>query len=136
MEFNTVSELVKLIGFPGVIFAIWWMSHNTQQKQAEETLNLFKGVLDNQQNQLTGMKDQVDLLSKMVDMQAKREERQTEVFTQLIESTRRSADRNFDLIKEMMEGQQFLGAVITRAEEAIKNNQFCPVMRKGAEHGN
>lgn len=84
MEIVSAVELVKLAGFPGVIFLIWYLYHRSQAKT----------------------------LTTIIDQQAEREK------------------NNFELLREMLETNNYHAAVLTRLEQQINNNQFCPIVRK------
>ncbi len=77
-------KLVESIGFPAVIFIIWFLYHKSQTKLYEELLKA----------------------------QAKREE------------------RNFNILKEMLETNQYNAAVLSRIEQKIDANAFCPIVKE------
>lgn len=84
-------EVIKVIGFPAVIFSIWFIDHKSQEKQQKETVNAF---------------------NKIIDEQARREE------------------RNFRLLKEMLETNQYHGSLLSEIKEKINTNQWCPYVKE------
>lgn len=83
-------EVIKVIGFPAVIFAIWFIDHKSQEKQQKDTVEAF---------------------NKIIDEQAKREE------------------RNFNLLREMLETNNFHGSILSEIKEKINTNQWCPYLK-------
>ena len=83
-------EIIKNLGVAALIFVIWYIDHQSQQKQQKDTVEAF---------------------NKIIDEQAKREE------------------RNFNLLKEMLETNQYHGSLLSRICEKIDNNQWCPYIK-------
>ncbi len=72
-----IIELVKNVGFPAVIFAIWYIYHRSQAK-------IFEEVLKN----------------------------------------------NFSVLKDLLETNQEHTALLSRIENKIDANLWCPVIKK------
>lgn len=78
MEFlNQISPLVESLGFPALIFAIWYLYHQSQVK----------------------------------------------TFMQIIEN-------NFQILKDLLETNQYHAAILSRIESKIDSNMWCPVLKK------
>lgn len=88
-------EIVKAIGFPAVIFVIWFLYHKSQVEQQKQS-----------------SKDNVKMFTKIIDEQAQREE------------------RNYKLLKEMLETHQYHGALLSVIKEKIDTNQWCPYIKE------
>ncbi|HSA07581.1 MAG TPA: hypothetical protein P5556_10435 [Candidatus Gastranaerophilales bacterium] len=71
-----IIELVKNIGFPAVIFAIWYIYHKSQVKTFEDIIK-----------------------------------------------------RNFDVLKDLLETNQYHTALLSKIESKIDMNLWCPVLR-------
>jgi len=74
---NQLSPLVENIGFPAVIFAIWYIYHQAQVKS-------FEKIIQN----------------------------------------------NFEILKELLETNQYHAALLSRIESKIDNNLWCPILKK------
>lgn len=83
-EFTLYIEVIKNVGFPGVIFCIWYIYHKSQVKTFE----------------------------KLIEEQSKREE------------------RNFKLLKEMIEINECHSSLLSRIAEKLESNQWCPIIKK------
>lgn len=77
METHLIIELIKNIGFPAVIFAIWYIYHKAQAKAFENVIN-----------------------------------------------------NNFKILKDLLETTQYNVAVLSRIENKIDTNLWCPILRK------
>lgn len=90
-----IIELIKNIGFPALIFAIWFFYHKAnataQEKREKQTAETFQQILNEQ---------------------AKREE------------------RNFGLLKDMLETNQYHGSLLAKIAQQIEANQWCPLLKK------
>ncbi len=76
-------ELIKNIGFPAVIFAIWYIYHKSQVKTFEEIIK-----------------------------------------------------SNFEVLKDLLETNQYHAALLARIENKIDSNLWCPILKKSLRNGN
>ncbi|MCD7780894.1 MAG: hypothetical protein LUH05_09520 [Candidatus Gastranaerophilales bacterium] len=78
MEFlNQLSPFIENAGFPALIFAIWYIYHQSQVKTLETIIN-----------------------------------------------------DNFEILKELLETNQYHAAILSRIESKIDNNLWCPILKK------
>lgn len=78
MEFlYELSPFIENVGFPALIFAIWYIYHQSQVK----------------------------------------------AFEQIIKN-------NFDILKDLLETNQYHAAILSRIESKIDNNLWCPILKK------
>lgn len=78
MEFlQNLTPFVENVGFPALIFAIWYIYHNAQVKA-------FEKIMQN----------------------------------------------NFEILKDMLETNQYHAAILSRIESKIDSNVWCPILRK------
>lgn len=77
MEPNLLIDLTKNIGFPAVIFAIWYIYHKAQVKTFEQMMN-----------------------------------------------------NNFKILKDLLETTQYNVAILSRIENKIDMNVWCPLLKK------
>ena len=78
MEFlQNLTPFVESVGFPALIFAIWYIYHNAQVKA-------FEKIMQN----------------------------------------------NFEILKDMLETNQYHAAILSRIESKIDSNVWCPILRK------
>ena len=75
-------ELIKNIGFPAVIFAIWYIYHKSQAKTFEEIIKC-----------------------------------------------------NFEVLKDLLETNQYHAALLSRIESKIDTNLWCPILKKSLKNG-
>lgn len=87
-------ELVKAIGFPAVIFVIWYLYHQSQVKQWDSVSK-----------------------SNMV------------FFDRILQERSTQDQRDYELLKEVIEVLRYQGALVSRMETKIDNNQFCPLVK-------
>lgn len=76
-DFSVFIELTKNIGFPAVIFAIWYIYHKAQVKSFEQMMN-----------------------------------------------------NNFQILKDLLETTQYNVAILSRIENKIDLNVWCPLLKK------
>lgn len=76
-ETALLIELVKNIGFPAVVFAIWYIYHKSQVKT-------FETIIQN----------------------------------------------NFQVLKDLLETNQYHAALLSRIENKIDTNLWCPILKK------
>ena len=72
-----LSPLIENIGFPALIFLIWYIYHQSQVKAFELIIN-----------------------------------------------------DNFEILKDLLETNQFHAALLSRIESKIDNNLWCPILKK------
>lgn len=77
MEINVLIKLFESIGFPAVIFVIWYIYHKAQVKT-------FENIISN----------------------------------------------NFQILKDMVETNQYSATVLSRIESKIDGNLWCPVLKR------
>jgi hypothetical protein len=87
-EFTLILEVIKSVGFPGLIFFIWYLYHQAQVKTFE----------------------------KLIEEQSKREE------------------RNFSLLQEMLETNQYHSTLLTKISEKMDSNQWCPLVKRSSKY--
>ena len=75
--FEQLSPFVENIGFPALIFAIWYIYHQAQVKA-------FEKIIQN----------------------------------------------NFEILKDLLETNQYHAAILSRIESKIDNNLWCPILKK------
>lgn len=72
-----LSPLIENVGFPALIFLIWYIYHQSQVKAFELIIN-----------------------------------------------------DNFEILKDLLETNQFHAALLSRIESKIDNNLWCPILKK------
>jgi len=72
-----LPPLIENIGFPALIFAVWYIYHNAQVKA-------FEKIMQN----------------------------------------------NFEILKDMLETNQYHAAILSRIESKIDSNVWCPILKK------
>jgi hypothetical protein len=77
METSIMLKLFESIGFPAVIFVIWYIYHNAQVKT-------FEKIIAN----------------------------------------------NFEILKDLVETNQYSATVLSRIESKIDSNAWCPVLKR------
>lgn len=77
MDVAIMLKLIESIGFPAVIFVIWYIYHNAQVKT-------FETIIDN----------------------------------------------NFQILKDLVETNQYNATVLSRIESKIDGNLWCPILKK------
>ena len=75
--FEQLSPLMETIGFPALIFAVWYIYHQSQVES-------FKQIIQN----------------------------------------------NFEILKDLLETNQYHVALLSRIENKIDNNLWCPILKK------
>ena len=89
-----IVELTKFVGFPALVFAIWYFYHQAQVEAFSENMKL-----------------QVKVFETISAGQSKRE------------------DQNYELLKEMLEIARYQAAILSRMDNKIDTNQFCPLVK-------
>ena len=74
---NELVPVIENIGFPAIIFAVWYIYHQAQVKA-------FEKIIQN----------------------------------------------NFDILKDLLETNQYHAALLSRIENKIDNNLWCPILKK------
>lgn len=77
MDVATFLPIIESVGFPALIFVIWYVYHKAQVKT-------FEALLSN----------------------------------------------NFTILKDLLETNQYHAALLSRIENKIDNNLWCPILRK------
>ncbi len=77
MDILVVTKLFESIGFPAVIFVIWYIYHQAQVKTFENLMN-----------------------------------------------------QNFIILKDLLETNQYHAAILSRIENKIDTNFWCPILKK------
>jgi hypothetical protein len=77
MDILIVTKLFESIGFPAVIFVIWYIYHQAQVKTFENLMN-----------------------------------------------------QNFAILKDLLETNQYHAAILSRIENKIDTNYWCPILKK------
>ncbi len=99
-------DLIKYVGFPALIFIIWYIYHKSESQKWQE---FFK-------------------------QQEVHSERQFHLFRETVKNTsevqKRESERQFSLLKDLTETVQYHAAVLARMESKIDNNQWCPIVNK------
>lgn len=103
MEAGIIQLAQIMGGLGGSLLIVWYVT----QKQVEKTV---KAVTD--QN-----KEQIEAINKNYD--------------RMLELHRDSANKNFDLLKELIETTRLQSGQLAHLETLVKSNQFCPMQRKG-----
>ena len=101
-DLSFAIELIKTIGFPALIFIIWVLYHRSETAKWE---NIF------QQNRLDT-------------------EEKFHLLKQIFDQNERAREREFQLLKETTEMMHLHTGVLSRVEQKIDTNQFCPVTRR------
>lgn len=74
---DLITPLIENVGFPALIFAIWYIYHQAQVKA-------FEKIMQN----------------------------------------------NFEILRDLLETNQYHSALLSRIESKIDNNLWCPVLKK------
>jgi hypothetical protein len=98
-QFQAFVELVKVLGFPAVIFAVWYLYHQSQAKAWTA-----------------------------------REKAQFDMFSLIAKERDVRDERNYEILKEMLEVSRYQSTILARMDTKIDTNQFCPMVREGAGH--
>lgn len=72
-----ISPLVESIGFPALVFAIWYIYHQAQVRS-------FEKIIQN----------------------------------------------NFEILRDLLETNQYHAAILSRIESKIDNNLWCPILKR------
>lgn len=101
MEFEGIAKLIESVGFPGLIFVVWYIYHRSQAKQ-------WEGMMVNQAKQLSEM---------MVNQQ--------QSWLQLLGHMEKKNDQTFELLKDSMQTIQAHTMILARIEnkvDSMRNN--------------
>lgn len=66
LEAGFFIELIKVVGFPAVIFAIWYIDHKSQDRKHEDTKKTFETLIDNNFKLLSGLIESVHYQSALL----------------------------------------------------------------------
>lgn len=110
---SEIIELVKVVGFPALIFYIWHLYH-----QAETT------------KWATMREDEDKKWGNLVGQLKTDQEAKFNLFRELLQQTERARGSQFQLLRETIETMNFHSSQLARIEQKVDTNQFCPVTRK------
>jgi len=115
-ELSWLIELAKYVGFPALIFAVWYIYHNAQIKQSKEQIDKFHIIIN-----------------QAITAQKELNEIQFNTFRQAIERTIDMQDdearRMFELVKDMTETEQYQSAIMSRIETKINNLDLYKIIK-------
>ncbi len=97
-EFPFLIEAIKVIGFPALIFAIWYFYHKSEVKARESE----------------------------VKAREQYHKSETERFQQILDQMEARHNQTFDLMKDAIKSVQHHTMILARIENKIDNSQFCP----------
>lgn len=101
-ESQAALVLVKEIGFPALMFFVWFIYHKSESAKWVTYL------------------DQVREENK----------KQYELFQNIIDQGERAREQQFVLLKETIETVNFHSNLLGRIEQKIDTSQYCPIVRK------
>jgi hypothetical protein len=117
-EADMVKYVVTTLGINAVCFTIWYIYHKAQSKAA---LQLQMTAAEQQKLQWTTMAAQYS--------------QQLNAYGKLIEGHKEREDKNFAIMERYAETLEYHGACLARVETEIKDNQFCPLVRREGGKG-
>ena len=120
VEFQTGLELVKIIGFPALLFIVWYLYHRSESRKWQTYLEQQKEASDRQFEQQ----------KQDVERQKQDGERQYRLFENIISQQEKARDQQFELLRETIETVNFHTSQLSRVEQMVMTNQFCPIVRK------
>jgi hypothetical protein len=98
---QVIIDIVKAVGFSGIIFVIWVM-----------TLKFFMHILDEQKKAFE---------ESMA--------RQKSSFDGIWEELSRRNKENFEILNKFASAVEYIGGQMSIMDGKIENNRFCPIMR-------
>lgn len=101
-EASFLVEMVKVIGFPAVIFVMWYLDLRSRDKKEAAARESNEKIYQDTKT----------------------------TFTTLIENMEKNSNKHFDLLKEMLEINNYQGSLLIKMEEHLRTNQYCPYVRK------
>jgi len=116
-DVNFWMEAAKTLGLPAVVLAAWWYHNRGQNK-------LWGQMLEGQRQQTAEM--------IKLNAQAAKEalDNNNKIWGNVLEMVRRQGDSQNEVLKNLLENNQYQGAQLSRIETKIDTNQMCPVVRK------
>ena len=117
---EVLVKLIEMIGFSGVVFVIWLITvrhfreeRADQRKQsAEERADQRKQFAEERADQKKQFGELLASQRAILDEMSKREQ------------------QNFQLLKQLIESNDYVAGAISSLSTKIDNNLFCPLMRK------
>ncbi|GAB4327308.1 MAG: hypothetical protein Kow0037_00760 [Calditrichia bacterium] len=117
MADGLLLDFVKAVGFPGIIFVIWYLYHRSVEKNWE-----------------ADRKSDNEKWKQMFQQAEANANRQFQLFHEAVknaaESQKEQTARTYEILKDLTETVQYHAAVLVRIESKIDNNQFCPVIKE------
>ena len=96
-----VIEFIKVVGISGLIALIWYIYHKSTAGQFNQILN----------------------------QQAQREQQNNANFEKLIEMQSNREDKNFNLLKDMVNNNILQNEKLQQIQNSINSNNWCPLWR-------
>ena len=122
----TLGEVIRLIGFPGVLLFVLVLVIKANQKARKEDLSLFR----EQQNQLSAQHAEQIIILKEQQVQ------NFEVLNKFAEGIEYSAAKLSELRNEisvrLAELKSELASKVSEVNNNVRNNQFCPKVREAS----
>jgi hypothetical protein len=110
---NEIAELLKVAGFPGLVFLIWYLYHQS------ETAKWQNARVDD------AKKWESLLIQVKTDQESK-----IALLHEILSQSEKAREREFALLKDTIETMNFHSGQLARIEQKIDTNQFCPITRK------
>jgi hypothetical protein len=117
LEFNFWLELGKAWGLPIVVLAAWYY-HNREQN------SLWAQMLENNRAQTS------EMIKANVEQADQTLSNVNKIWGNVLEMVRQQAERQNEVLKDLLENNQYQGAQLARLEQKIDTNQMCPIVRK------
>lgn len=149
MEAISMLKLVEAIGFPALIFIIWFIYHKSTVKNYTEMNHTLTNLVTensaaNKQQVADTLKtnkeaiasvvsaynEQIQGYTKQLERIAASHEKQV---TSILEENAKREERLFKILKDMQENEHYQSVQMEKIETFIKTNQFCPATRKKQE---
>ena len=106
-------EIMKVAGFPGLVFLIWYLYHQSESGKAEKAREEDAKKWESLLNQVkTDQESKIGLLHE------------------ILAQSEKAREREFALLKDTIETMNFHSGQLARIEQKIDTNQFCPITRK------
>jgi len=102
VEIQTGMELVKVIGFPALIFFIWFLYHRSESQKWEKLIETYSA---NQEQQLKFMQN-------------------------ILTQSNTESERIYQLLRDSIEVGNHHSSILSRMEQKIDRNQSCPIVRE------
>jgi hypothetical protein len=95
-------EIMKVVGFPALLFFVWYLYHRSETEKWK--IYLAQVQVENKQ--------------------------QFELFKSGMIQQERAREQMFLLLKETIETVSYHSQMLSRVEQKMDTNQFCPLVRK------